>query len=43
MAVLEEREGLTPDELSLVLTRLGRIASEGRVCNCGEFVSACRT
>ena len=43
LAVLEEREGLTPDEPNLVLTRLGPIASGGRVSSCGEYVSVRRT
>ena len=43
LAVLEEREGLTPDEPNLVLTRLGPIASGGRVSSCGEYVSVHRT
>ena len=40
---MEEREGLTPDEPNLVLTRLGPIASGGRVSSCGEYVSVRRT
>ena len=40
---MEEQKGLTPDGLNLVLTRLGPIASEGRISSCGECVSACET
>ena len=43
LAVLEEREGLTPDEPNLVLTRFGPIASGVKVSSCGEYVSVRRT
>ena len=43
LTVLEERESLDPNEPNYVLTRLGPMASGGRVHACSDLVQSRRT